>query len=208
MSFHHSPWRLDYLWIGLPHTPLAAPVKIYYLTQFAFWIHQVLILNAEAHRKDHLQMMAHHVITVGLVFASYALHFNRVGCLVLVLMDFCDIVLATAKMLRYIEQPRSCDIAFVIFLISWFLTRHVGFLLVLASTWFRFPAIIPSMLDGTPDAMFGPIHYYSFNFSLATLQVIMCIWFISIINIAWSVIRGKPAEDVRSDEESVYSSHI
>jgi len=124
-------------------------------------------------------------------------------------MDFCDIVLAAAKMLRYMEQPRSCDIAFVIFLVSWLLTRHVGFLLVLKSTWYRFPALVPSMLDGTKDAIFGPIHYYAFNFSLAALQVIMCIWFVSIVNVAWSVIRGKPAEDVRSDdEESVYSSQI
>jgi acyl-CoA-dependent ceramide synthase len=81
------------LWLHYPHIPLAAPVKFYYLTQTAFYLHQVLILNAEARRKDHVQMIAHHVITILLMSLSYAFYFTRVGCLVMVLMDYCDIFL-------------------------------------------------------------------------------------------------------------------
>lgn len=79
------------LWRDYPHIPIAAPVKFYYLQQASFYIHQVLILNAEARRKDHVQMMTHHVITIALVGASYFTNFTRVGCLILVLMDWCDI---------------------------------------------------------------------------------------------------------------------
>lgn len=39
-------------------------------------------------------MMSHHVITITLVTASYWCNFTRVGVLVMVLMDFCDIFLA------------------------------------------------------------------------------------------------------------------
>lgn len=53
----------------------------------------MLILNAEARRKDHVQMMTHHVITVILMAASYFFNFTRVGCLILLLMDWCDIFL-------------------------------------------------------------------------------------------------------------------
>jgi acyl-CoA-dependent ceramide synthase len=81
------------LWRHYPHIPLAGPLKFYYLTQTAFYLHQLLILNAEARRKDHVQMMTHHVITVGLMACSYFLHFTRVGCLIMVLMDWCDIFL-------------------------------------------------------------------------------------------------------------------
>ncbi|KAG6817444.1 hypothetical protein H0H87_008612 [Tephrocybe sp. NHM501043] len=81
------------LWQGYPHIPLAAPLKFYYLTQTAFYIHGVLILNAEARRKDHVQMMTHHVITIFLMVASYFTNFTRVGCLIMVLMDWCDIFL-------------------------------------------------------------------------------------------------------------------
>jgi acyl-CoA-dependent ceramide synthase len=81
------------LWRDYPHIPLAGPLKFYYLTQTAFYIHQILILNAEARRKDHVQMMMHHVITVILMAGSYFSNFTRVGCLIMVLMDWCDIFL-------------------------------------------------------------------------------------------------------------------
>lgn len=81
------------LWAGYPHVPLAAPVKLYYLSQTAFYTHQMFILNAEARRKDHWQMMSHHIITVILMVASYFMNFTRVGCIIMVIMDWCDIFL-------------------------------------------------------------------------------------------------------------------
>lgn len=86
------------LWLGYPHIPLAAPVKFYYLTQTAFYMHQILILNAEARRKDHVQMMAHHIITVFLMVTSYFTNFTRVGCVIMVLMDWCDVLLAVSPL--------------------------------------------------------------------------------------------------------------
>lgn len=89
-SFPTSVLNPINVWTGYPHSPLAGPVKFYYLLQTACYIHQILVLNAEARRKDHWQMMAHHIITVALEIASYFYNYTRVGCLVLVLMDLCD----------------------------------------------------------------------------------------------------------------------
>lgn len=86
-----SPTKTDNLWIGYPHFPLAGPVKLYYLTQTAFYMHSVLVLHAEEHRADHVQMMTHHVITIALIVTSYFYNFTRVGCMIMVLMDWCDI---------------------------------------------------------------------------------------------------------------------
>ncbi|KAG8816058.1 sphingosine N-acyltransferase lag1 [Serendipita sp. 399] len=205
-SLPTSPWSLDHLWIGYPHNPLPGPLKVYYLTQCAFWIHQLLIVNAEARRKDHIQMNAHHVITICLVFASYHFNLTRVGCLILVLMDFCDIVLPLAKMLRYLEFSFACDVAFVTFLISWFLTRHIAFILILYSTLIRFPILRPKAFIPDSGEPVTAKMYYMFNAMLIALQVLMCTWFTAIIKIAWAVMRGKPAEDTRSDEELPDSS--
>lgn len=79
------------LWVGYPHLPLAGIVKLYYLMQISLYVHAVLLLNAEAPRKDHWQMMAHHVVTISLIVASYYYGFTRVGCLIMVIMDWCDI---------------------------------------------------------------------------------------------------------------------
>lgn len=124
----------------------------------------------------------------------------------MVLMDFCDIILPLAKMLRYMERLVACDAAFVAFLVSWLFTRHVGFLLILYSTWYRYPILRPiTFVPNTQDPITVK-HYYAFNALLGALEVLMMVWFISIINVAWSVLRGKPAEDVRSDEELPDSS--
>jgi hypothetical protein len=53
----------------------------------------MLILNVEARRKDHVQMMTHHIVTVALMAASYFMNFTRSGALIMVLMDWCDIFL-------------------------------------------------------------------------------------------------------------------
>lgn len=79
------------VWINYPHIPLAGPLKFYYLTQTAFYMHQMLILNAEARRKDHWQMMTHHVATVVLMILSYFYNYTRVGVLVMLLMDTADV---------------------------------------------------------------------------------------------------------------------
>lgn len=99
----NSPWypfKLQNLWIGFPHTPMPGPVKFYYLSQLAFWFHQIIVLNVEERRKDHYQMMTHHIITTTLMIMSYANGFTRVGCLVLVLFDLCDILLPVRDLPR------------------------------------------------------------------------------------------------------------
>jgi acyl-CoA-dependent ceramide synthase len=95
-----SPFSSTYLWDGYPHTPLPALIKFYYLAQLGFWYHQLVILNLEARRKDYSQMLTHHIITTVLVTASYYMNFTRVGIVVLVLMDFVDIVLPVSPVPR------------------------------------------------------------------------------------------------------------
>lgn len=140
-------------------------------------------------------MISHHIITIALVYASYALHYTRVGCLILVLMDFCDILLALAKMLKYLELPVAPDVTFVTFMISWLFTRHVGYIWIVKSLLVDVPRLRPNVVYMTST------HYYTFGALLISLQVLMVSWFMAIIKVAVSVVRGKPAEDTRSDDE-------
>ncbi|KAJ4466545.1 TLC domain-containing protein [Lentinula aciculospora] len=194
-------------WIGYPHIALAAPVKIYYLSQLAFYLHQMLILNAEARRKDHVQMMTHHVITVFLMWASYYYNLTRIGCLIMLLMDLCDIFLPLAKMLRYLNLPQIYpDFTFGTFMVTWFVTRHVLFPIAIQSTIFDMARLLP--FDWDPERG----HYHTrgshamFCICLLALEVIQMIWFAMIVRVAWRVATGKGATDVRSDEEGFESS--
>ena len=40
-----------------------------------------------------------------------------------------------AKMLRYLGISTLCDLAFVVFMLSWLFTLHVYFMLVIKVTW-------------------------------------------------------------------------
>ncbi|KAK7049573.1 Sphingosine N-acyltransferase lag1 [Paramarasmius palmivorus] len=190
------------LWINYPHVQLAAPVKIYYLTQTAFYAHQMLILNAEAPRKDHVQMMTHHVITVFLMGMSYYYNLTRIGCLIMVLMDLCDIFLPVAKMMRYLNLPQlACDATFGIFLLSWFITRHVLFIIVIKSVIVDMPRILPFDWDPIRGHYLTKGSYTMFILCLLALEVIQIAWFVMIIRVAWRVITGQGAADERSEDE-------
>ncbi|KAF9263459.1 longevity assurance proteins LAG1/LAC1 [Marasmius fiardii PR-910] len=191
------------LWVDYPHIPLAGPLKFYYLTQTAFYLHQMLILNAEAPRKDHWQMMTHHVITVFLMGASYFYNFTRVGCLLMVLMDWCDIFLPMAKMIRYLALPQIyCDATFVWWLISWVVTRHLLFAIVIWSAMFDGPRLHPWKWDPASGYYFSKGAWGMFISCLLALEVLQIMWFATICRIAWRVLTaGQGASDDRSDEE-------
>ncbi|KAI5124990.1 hypothetical protein M0805_007415 [Coniferiporia weirii] len=196
-----APFNPDKVWIGYPHIPLSGPLKIYYLTQTAFYMHQVLVLNAEARRKDHYQMMAHHIITIALMILSYFYNSTRVGCLIMVLMDYCDIFFPLAKMFRYLSLPKLCDATFTWFLISWFITRHVLFILVIKSAYIDAPRLLPLIWAPEQGQYLTREALLGFIALLVSLQFIQMIWFGMICRVAWRVISGQGAEDTRSDDE-------
>ncbi|KAF9226491.1 longevity-assurance protein [Gyrodon lividus] len=201
---HGLPTRVLHptdLWLNYPHIPLAGPVKFYYLTQTAFYLHQALILNAEARRKDHVQMMAHHIITIILMVSSYAYNFTRIGCLIMVLMDCCDIFLPLAKMLRYIAYYTLCDLTFIVFLISWFVTRHVLFVIVIKSFCVDSIHLVSEMWAPERGNYISDLTHKAFSVLLVSLQILQIIWFGMICRVAYRVLTGQGASDDRSDEE-------
>jgi len=202
---HNFPTRLlspgEGVWPGYPHYPLPGPVKFYYLNETAFYVHGVFILTAEARRKDHLQMMAHHFIAIALMFTSYSWNFTRVGCLIMVLMDVCDVLLPAAKMVKYMGGTSICDIMFGLFMVAWLVTRHILFINVILSTSMDIPSYIPFKWDPANGHFVTNNIYVGFLVLMAFLQVLQLIWFTTILRVAYRVLTGGGAEDARSDDE-------
>jgi acyl-CoA-dependent ceramide synthase len=61
-AYSHRPQ--DY-----PHSEMSGPLKRYYITQLSYWLQQllVLVLRLEKPRKDHAELVIHHLVTVWLV---------------------------------------------------------------------------------------------------------------------------------------------
>lgn len=105
--YYNSPYwlNMDALWSNWPTRDLTGLVKFYILAQCAFWLQQIVIIHIEERRKDHWQMLAHHFVTIGLIFSCYTYHMTQVGNLILITMDFIDIILP-------VSSPSSLMICF------------------------------------------------------------------------------------------------
>ena len=75
-----------------------------------------------------------------------------------------------AKMLRYLGMSTLCDLAFVVFMLSWFFTRHVLFMLVIKATW-EARYVIPRVWDPSRGHFLTTEIYYAFFCMLVALQV-------------------------------------
>ena len=227
--YYNSDYFLDLhaLWKNWPTRELDGLFKWYYLVQFAFWLQQIVVVNIEERRKDYEQMFTHHIITCALMLASYGYHQTKVGNLILVLMDSVDVLLSFAKLLKYLHFQTACDVAFGTFMVSWFVQRHVCFLSICWSIYAHIPQEIKyGCYHGGDGNLKGPIDTpndwnhltrpfrdpeglvcwnnnikWTFLGMLLALQCVLLVWFGMIIRVAYKVITGIGADDVRSDDE-------
>ena len=219
--------NLRALWRNWPTREMDGLAKWYYLVQFAFWLQQIVVVNIEERRKDHWQMFTHHLFTCVLIFTSYGYHQSKVGTLILCTMDVVDIIFPLAKILKYLHFQVACDIAFGVFMVTWFATRHVLFDTVWWSIYRHIPQEITfGCYRGSDQNLEGPLPVpddydhltqpfrdpeglvcWNWNISwvflalLAGLQCILLVWFGMILKVAYKVVTGQGADDSRSDDE-------
>ncbi|KAF2155775.1 longevity assurance proteins LAG1/LAC1 [Myriangium duriaei CBS 260.36] len=218
--------NLSAMWVNFPTSSMTGLFKWYYLGQFAFWLQQIVVVHIEEKRKDHWQMFTHHIITCLLILMSYGLYQTKVGHVILITMDVVDLVLPAAKMLKYAGYQTACDFAFGVFILTWFVARHVFYLMICWSVHSDVPVYIPSgcydmstgirlASDRENEIWNNVMHAYkgkgpvcfseqirlSFLGLLLALQALTIIWFTMIMRVAYGVLTGKGAEDSRSDDE-------
>lgn len=88
---------------GYPHLTHEALFKAYYLLQASYWIQQmlVMVLLLEKPRKDFKELVAHHIVTVALIWMSYRFHFTYVGIAVYITHDISDFFFAVSYAIFY-----------------------------------------------------------------------------------------------------------
>lgn len=197
-------YDIDALYANWPHYQLSLLFKKYYLIAIAFWLQQIFVLNVEEKRKDHLQMFSHHIITCLLLIGSYYYYFNRIGHLILMIMDSVDVLLALAKVLKYAGYQKMCHLVFGLFLISWILLRHVAYNWLYYHAWNKSTSLMLAAKCGTrgfQKRCWDGTVIYGFLSLLGGLQIVTIIWLILILKVAYNVMTGKGGEDIRSDDD-------
>ncbi|KAG7903363.1 hypothetical protein KL925_001012 [Ogataea polymorpha] len=202
----HSDYYLncDKFYETWPNDKMSASFKAYYLIQTACWFQQMIVLHIEEKRKDHYQMFSHHVITSLLCIGSYAYYFTKIGHVIFLLMDIVDVFLSFAKILKYCGYQTFCDTMFAVFMISWIVLRHIVYNYVFYHAYKN-----AYKMHGTCEEL-APLGDYKICYSKATvnifltllggLQVITIFWMFLIAKVAYRVISGDSADDVRSDD--------
>ncbi|KAM3086832.1 Sphingosine N-acyltransferase lag1 [Clarireedia jacksonii] len=196
------------IWASWPQREMSGTFKWYYLVQLAFWFQQILVIHIEKRRKDHTQMLTHHIITCSLISVTYI-----------------------AKIMKYLRRETACNAAFGLFVVTWFISRHVMYIKLCWDIYsdvpnpetFRFGCYAgpeyKDVLDISPYAN-GRLEYLTWPFKdaggiicgttevkwvflgmLLALQGLCLIWFGMIVKVIVGILMGKGAEDTRSDDE-------
>ncbi|KAJ1846226.1 Sphingosine N-acyltransferase lag1, partial [Coemansia sp. RSA 2703] len=203
-----SPYYMNthHLYANYPEDHILMPygLKWYYLVQTAFWLSNVYTIHVEERRKDHLEMMIHHVTTISLVLLSYTFHFTRFGHAFMLIMDFPDIFLSSAKLFRYMGYEMIPNLLFGVFSISWVVTKHYLCLKMMFSIWTLGTTLVPheKHFPHYPNSYASyPIVSFMWAF-LLILQIVLIYWFALILKVLHRVlIKGQDADDNRSDDE-------
>ncbi|KAG0047488.1 sphingosine N-acyltransferase lag1 [Gryganskiella cystojenkinii] len=200
---YNSPYWMntDYFWIDYPHNKLSGAFKSYYLVQFGFWLQQIYVVNTDMKRKDYVAMLAHHFITCALIGGSYYAHLTRIGHAILVVMDVADVFLAVPKMLKYIGYTTICDYLFGLFVISWAITRHYLFPIIIKSLYYGPQTFVDMKWAPEEDKFMSLNVQRAFLALLYGLEAVLCFWFLMIFKVIYKMFNGAAADDNRSHDE-------
>lgn len=203
-----------------PHKTHEGVFKAYYLLQASYWAQQmiVLLLMLEKPRKDFKELVAHHFITLSLIWLSYRFHFTYMGLAVYVTHDISDFFLAvglfaasemgngsanasqTSKIFNYLDTS-FVGPYFFIFMCVWGYLRHYLNLKILYSILTDFSTVGPFELNWeTQQYKCRLAQAISFSL-LAALQAVNLFWWFLICRIAYRFMVENIVEDERSEYE-------
>ncbi|KAM6495801.1 TLC domain containing protein [Amanita muscaria] len=198
-------YNTEFFWRDYPHWDMKPELKRYYLMQSSYWCQQllVLLLGLEKPRKDYLELVAHHIVTLWLVGWSYLTNLTLIGNAVFVSMDIPDTFLAFSKLLNYMQWDIAKLYAFAFFMCVWTYFRHYLNLRILWSVWSEF-RLIPEHTKQWKinDGVWLPqwMRYQVFA-PLVLLQLLNLFWFYLMWRILLRALVTSQVDDDRSDDD-------
>jgi len=131
-------------------------------------------------------MLVHHLAAALLLFGSACNSYHRVGVVFVLITDLSDPLLEGAKVIQYMGGQKIADVLFTIFAVLFIVLRDIIFPYVIT-----FPAFSESW-DYPGTNVLRKL--------VVLLQAIFLYWTYIILAIAWRLVIGKGAEDIRDNE--------
>eukprot|EP00899_Mesostigma_viride_P026599 jgi/Mesvir1/7123/Mv09225-RA.1 len=196
-------WDTDYYWRGffLHEQFLKFKLQLLYFCQLGYYCFGIIdVLYFETKRSDRWVMLMHHLVTSALIFLSYVVGYYRIGSIVMLLHDVCDVFMEASKVLHYAKLEAAVNVTFPAFAIVWVLTR-----LTYYPFWVIHSALLESwhyVLHSTMRGQWLPPYWLEFNTLLILLLLMNIYWFVLIIKMAVRQVRdkGRVKDDIREED--------
>lgn len=172
-----------------------------YSTQTAVWLFTAfshVFLECDRDRKDDLQMLVHHVVTIGLILLSHCSGFGRIGAVIMLLHDASDIPADIVKITHYLGFENLCACCFGLLLAVW------GYLRL-----YVFPYYViyqGAVVAGSDSACSGDnmlACYLVRPLSIGLLLVLFylnALWYFLFIRILVKIVQDVPQEKIATEE--------
>lgn len=172
--------------------PVPTKYNWYHSYQIGFYIAELMAIFIEPKRKDFLEYLLHHVITIGLLAGSYATYEFHGGQYINFIHDIPDVFLAIAKCLHYAPQKAWLQV----------LANTSFGAFVATFAFFRLyclPVMIWVMYVVVPHVRPTSYTHTIMTYFLMVLQCLHLFWFYLIVKMIVRLATGVHG-DVRSDE--------
>ncbi|TPX07176.1 uncharacterized protein E0L32_010879 [Thyridium curvatum] len=197
-------WYFDTrgMYEAYPHRTLDGAFKFYYLFEAAYWVQQamVMVLGQEKRRKDFKELVAHHIVTISLIWLSYRFHFTHIGVAVYITHDVSDVFLAISKSLHYLES-RFIGPVYTLNIGVWIYLRHYLNIRILYSLLTEFRTVGPYELNWETEQYKCWISNVVTFVLLALLQALNLFWLYCLLRSAYRFVVHNIAKDDRSEDE-------
>lgn len=192
-------WPSSLWWEGFAnggHEIMRSDLQCYYIMYMARYCSVLVSVLIEPKMKDFLPMLIHHSVTIMVIYVSYFYGWNRVGVVVMALLDPGDVPLHLAKLCKYIAEAGGHkmwqtmgDRLFELFGLVFVLTRSFCYGYVCWSAHIEASRYFDK---GLPEWTCVALLYVLFALQLY--------WCSIIIKVVVKMIGGSRPEDIRENE--------
>jgi hypothetical protein len=177
---------LDNWFMQLPTWPKPWGFEIFFLCSIGFFLEDIVELICREKKKDFNEMFLHHLISAALIFFSYIINCDSIGCVIVWLHYISDICISFTRATMEMKGDIVPGIAVGLTILSWAYTRLYVFLFVIWScTKINFK---------TAQVGFSNLASVTHCFFIAFLSILYILhwyWFLQILKITSAFLQGK-----------------
>jgi len=191
-------WRSDYDECYRDYLTVEIPweLKFYYTYSLGFLIYCLIsVFFLEARKKDFIAMVLHHFVTAALIILSGMNFMHKIGTIIMLGFDICDVFLESAKICDKIGSSTGAAVFFVAFVGVWCRNR----------IFLYFFHVLPSTFKAQTIAGQDIPYYYICECFLIVIGLLQVYWSVFIFKkaaviISKGAIAGDPREEGKKDE--------